>query len=106
MVVRMTLQQTIDVPADRRVSFDFLAPQEIPTGTAEVVIIFNAAKPKATVSNAAVPAIAAKGWRSLRGLYKDTGDTLNAYLERHRADNALEYELEELHLKEREQRKQ
>jgi hypothetical protein len=91
----MTIQQTIEIPSSRRVHFDFLAPQEIPTGVAEVAIIFNgAAKPKTA---------AGKGWRSLRGLYKDTGDTLDAYLERHQAENELEYELEELHLKNREQ---
>jgi len=32
----MTIEQTIVVPADRRVFFEFLAPNEIPTGPARV----------------------------------------------------------------------
>ena len=32
----MTIEQTIEVPADRRVFFEFLAPIEIPTGPARV----------------------------------------------------------------------
>ena len=32
----MTITQTIEVPANRRVFFEFLAPQEIPTGKAKV----------------------------------------------------------------------
>jgi hypothetical protein len=92
----MTIQQTIKIPADRRVQFEFLAPQEIPLGVVEVAITFNGSpKPRTAASG--------KGWRSLRGLYKDTGDTLDAYLERHHAENELERELEEPHLKEREQ---
>ena len=32
----MTLTQTIEVPASRRVRFDFIVPREIPEGTAQV----------------------------------------------------------------------
>jgi len=32
----MTITQTIEVPADRRVFFEFLAPEEIPAGPARV----------------------------------------------------------------------
>ena len=32
----MTLTQTVDIPADRRVRFDFIVPREIPEGTAQV----------------------------------------------------------------------
>ena len=32
----MTLTQTIEIPADRRVRFDFVVPREIPEGTAQV----------------------------------------------------------------------
>ena len=32
----MTIEQTIEVPADRRIFFEFLAPKEIPTGPARV----------------------------------------------------------------------
>ena len=36
----MTLTQTVDIPADRRVRFDFVIPREIPEGKTEVVIKF------------------------------------------------------------------
>ena len=32
----MTITKTIEVPADRRVYFEFLAPQEIPEGKAKI----------------------------------------------------------------------
>ena len=32
----MTLTQTVEIPADRRVRFDFVVPHEIPEGTAQV----------------------------------------------------------------------
>ena len=31
----MTLTQTVNIPADRRVRFDFVVPREIPEGTAQ-----------------------------------------------------------------------
>ena len=32
----MTIEQTVEIPADRRIFFEFLAPKEIPTGPARV----------------------------------------------------------------------
>ena len=32
----MTITQTVEIPADRRVLFEFLAPKEIPAGPAQV----------------------------------------------------------------------
>jgi len=34
----MIIEQTIEVPADRRVFFEFLAPEEIPAGPARVEV--------------------------------------------------------------------
>ena len=34
----MTITQTIEIPADHRVSFEFLAPEEIPAGKAKVEV--------------------------------------------------------------------
>ena len=34
----MTITQTIEIPADHWVSFEFLAPQEIPAGKAKVEV--------------------------------------------------------------------
>jgi len=36
----MTLTQTVEIPADRRVRFDFEVPREIPTGKTDVLIQF------------------------------------------------------------------
>jgi hypothetical protein len=35
---RMTITQTVDIPADHRVFFEFLAPREIPEGKAKVEV--------------------------------------------------------------------
>ena len=32
----MTITQTVEIPADRRVFFEFFAPEEIPTGRAQL----------------------------------------------------------------------
>ncbi len=37
----MTIEQTVQIPADHRVLLEFLAPQEIPEGVAEVTVIIN-----------------------------------------------------------------
>ena len=34
----MTITQTVEIPADRRVFFEFLAPQDIPEGKAQVEV--------------------------------------------------------------------
>ena len=36
----MTITQTVDIPADRRVRFDFIVPRDIPEGQTNVVIQF------------------------------------------------------------------
>jgi len=36
----MTLTQTVDIPADRRVRIDFMVPRDIPEGRIDVVIHF------------------------------------------------------------------
>ena len=36
----MTLTKTVDIPADRRVRFDFEVPLEIPEGKTEIIIQF------------------------------------------------------------------
>ena len=38
MLSLMTITQTVDVPADHRVFFEFLAPREIPAGKARVEV--------------------------------------------------------------------
>jgi hypothetical protein len=81
----MTIQQTIKIPANRRVYFD--VPQEIPLGVAEVAIIFSAVKPKAAVPG--------KSWRSFRGMFKTDGNDVERFLEEMRADRELEDAIDE-----------
>jgi hypothetical protein len=82
----MTIQQTIEIPASRRVYFEFLAPQEIPLGVTEVAITFSGASiPKAAVKGSFDGLLALRG--SCEGI-----DTLDAYFERKRADKRIEDE--------------
>ena len=39
----MTIEQTITIPVDRRVFFEFLAPGEIPPGQAKIKLTVNPA---------------------------------------------------------------
>jgi len=36
----MTITQTVEIPADRRVHFDFEVPREVPTGRTSIIIQF------------------------------------------------------------------
>ena len=71
----MTITQTVDIPADRRIT----VPAEVPTGRAEIMY-FPVSKPQAKD----VPPFA-----SLWGIDKGK-DTLDAFFERKRADKAKE----------------
>ena len=44
----MTLSQTVTIPANRRVRFDFVVPREIPEGQTNVIIQFPVAKKTGT----------------------------------------------------------
>jgi hypothetical protein len=44
----MTIQQTIDIPASRKVHFDITLPEDAPCGRTEVILDF---KPAATLDN-------------------------------------------------------
>jgi len=79
----MTITQTVEIPADRRVHLDFEVPREVPTGKARVefkVIPFvKKEEPSKTV----------KSLVSLMGIDKGI-DTMDAYFARKRADKAFE----------------
>jgi hypothetical protein len=81
----MTIEQTVDIPADRRLYID--VPPYIPEG-------------KATITFSIVPANSnrasqrAKTWRSFRGIFKGSGGTVADFLERMRADRELEDEID------------
>ena len=72
----MTIEQTIEVPANRRVTLEI--PSQIPVGKAQVVVTSMEEPTKTGIS-----------FMSLRGSCKGL-DTLDAYFARKRADKALE----------------
>jgi hypothetical protein len=74
----MTIEQTVEIPADRRLHLDFEFPHEIPVGKARVTVTPVVETPKS--NNALL---------SLRGSCKGL-DTMEAYFERKRADKELE----------------
>jgi hypothetical protein len=82
----MTVQQTIEVPADRRVVIE--VPESFDSG--EVSVILCKPFPK-TVTRSGK---AVRSLRDLRGCCRGL-DTMDAYFERHRADNELEYAIDE-----------
>jgi hypothetical protein len=85
----MTLQQTLTIPkATTHLSVDLSEP--VPAGTIDVIVFSHAA---ATDTH--------EDWRSLYGLCKESGDTLDAFLERHYDERRLERESEEHELRER-----
>ena len=55
----MTITQTVDIPADRRVFFEFLAPREIPAGKARVEVKVTPVVEKQTDQRSAEPALSA-----------------------------------------------
>jgi hypothetical protein len=82
----MTLQQTIDIPADRRVYFDL--PRDIPVGAAKVeftIIPFRAPR-----FEAAPQAVEEEWVNPLLGLCEDSSLTVDRFLEMKREEIALE----------------
>jgi len=51
----MTITQTVDIPADRRVFFEFLAPREIPAGKTRVEVKLTPVVEKQTGQRSAEP---------------------------------------------------
>jgi hypothetical protein len=94
----MTLQQTIDIPTDRRLHFDWTLPEMASTGAATLILEFPTVneeqRQKKETMLAAIDAMC--------GLYAGI-ESPGAYLERHHAENELEWELEDSRRREREQ---
>jgi len=70
----MTIEQTVDIPADRRVHLDFKVPVEIPIGKAQISVT-----PLAESSGTHISLLSLRG--SCKGL-----DTMEAYFERKQAE--------------------
>jgi hypothetical protein len=82
----MTIEQTVEIPPDHRIYID--VPFQIPAGKAKVALTITdlpQALPPTHEESPAIPLL------ELRGSCKGE-DTLAAYLERKRADKALEFE--------------
>jgi len=79
----MTLQQTVRITQERRVHLDLPVPEGIPVGEAEIKVIFISPKNVQLVEN--------EQTQSLCGMFADTGDTLDKFLTRKRAEKQLEY---------------
>jgi hypothetical protein len=77
----MTIEQTVEIPANRRIFLDL--PPDLPSGKARVEVRMAEVQPP---GKADTPAL------SLMDLYGscEGEDTLDAYFERKRADKALE----------------
>jgi hypothetical protein len=94
----ITLERTIPVPPNRRLHVDMEAPEAWVGGLAQVVISF--AEPSAPSAPKSLPASASgagirtmtpeAALQKLFGCCEGSGDTLDAYMERHWADNDLE----------------
>jgi len=74
----MSITQTIEIPANRRVHLDFEVPIEMPIGKAQISVTPLAETPGAHIS-----------LLSLRGSCKGL-DTMEAYFERKRAEKEME----------------
>jgi hypothetical protein len=90
----MTIEQTIDIPENHRVTFDL--PFSFPVGKVKVAIsVYEKTEESMLLAI-----------EKLSGMYNKTGDTVDAFLERKHADKALEYAIEERRRKEGEQFRQ
>jgi hypothetical protein len=78
----MTISQTVEIPANRRISLDL--PLHLPLGKAKVELIVT---PETALQKKAVPPLA-----SLLGVDKER-DTMEAYFERKRKDKEFENSL-------------
>jgi len=74
----MSITQTIEIPANRRVHLDFEVPVEIPIGKAQISVM-----PLAETTGTHVSLLSLRG--SCKGL-----DTMEAYFERKGAEKELE----------------
>jgi hypothetical protein len=99
----MTTQRTIEIPADRRVQIDLTLPETFMPGS---TIKFEINSSVIAVGNNAAPAKNKETMRAaletMCGLYAGM-EPPGSYLERHHAENELEWEIEERRCKEREQ---
>ena len=82
----MTLTQTVEIPADRRVRFDFEVPREIPTGAiARFELVWSPEIEKVNNCKADLNASLEK----VQALLKDSPISVDSFLEERRMDDKL-----------------
>ena len=81
----MTITQTVEIPADRRVHFDFEVPLEIPTGAiARFELVWS---PK--IEEAARKAEIEASLEKVQALLKDSPISVDSFIEERRMDDKL-----------------
>jgi hypothetical protein len=81
----MTIEQTVEIPADHRLYID--VPPYIPEGKATITFSIAPANSGGVSQNP-------ETWRSFRGIFKGSGGTAADFLKRMRADRELEDEID------------
>jgi hypothetical protein len=97
----ITIEKTVDISADGKIHLDLTLPPSVPSGKTSIVLMFPTAEPPASgkVKPKTKESMLAAIDR-LCGLYAGV-EPPGAYLERHHAENLLEWEIEERREKER-----
>ena len=84
--INMTIEQTVEIPASHQLVLDL--PREIPVGRVRAAIVLTF-EPEQEES-----AIRAAAMEKLFGCCSNAGDSFDAYMERHWAENDLEHAIE------------
>jgi hypothetical protein len=79
----MVIEQTVEIPVNRRVYLEM--PPYIPEGRA--TITFSVSPADSSFQNV-------KPWRSYRGIFKRSGNTVSDFLRRMREDREIEDEID------------
>jgi hypothetical protein len=82
----MTIEQTVEIPVDRRVLLEFLVPQELPVGKAKVELTL--------IPVVDTPPITGVWVNPLKGLCKGSKLTLARFMEMQRKDKKQEDEID------------
>jgi len=75
----MTLQRTVNITRERQVHLDLPVPKNIPVGKAKVRVVF--------VSYSSPKSNKKKNTQALCGMFANTGDTVDKFMERKRLEN-------------------
>ena len=81
----MTLTQTVEIPADRRVRFDFVVPREIPIGAIARFELVWSPKIEKDARKAEIDA----SLKKVQALLKNSPISVDSFLEERRKDDEL-----------------